>query len=134
MDEFGGNRYDGSEEIFEDAITLYERVAQQRVEQRTLHSRIRIATDIENDIASLGPLGLFLRSQRTGALESLKSLVTIDPTSEQGRLEIVKEQGRVQAYLTVHEWALTMILDGDRASLEVQGDGVDEDEEGYVVD
>jgi hypothetical protein len=120
MDDFSDHPAD--DELFDGVLSVLER-------QRTVHARIRIATDISKDFSGRGPLCLYVKDRRLAACESLKRLVLADPSTEAGRFEIVKEQSSVREYLQVREWAFMMIRDGESAEYEAQGDVVDGEEE-----
>ena len=91
---------DGDEN--DDATDPFFRAGVDDLERRRVLERTgRIAGDIEIDLESKGPLGLYAEDRRTDAAGALRTLATIDPRDAVG---IVEAQAIVREYLRVFEW------------------------------
>lgn len=85
---------DGTEPFFMGAVEELER-------RRILERTGRVAAEIEIDLESKGPLGLYAEDRRKDAANALRLLAGIDPRDAVG---IAEAQGAVREYLRVFEW------------------------------
>lgn len=69
--------------------------------RRSLERIGRVSAEIEIDLESKGPLGLYAEDRRRDAAEALRLLATIDPRDA---VAIAEQQGAVREYLRVFEW------------------------------
>lgn len=85
---------DGTDHFFLGVIGELER-------KRILERTGRIAAEIEIDLDTKGPLGLYAEDRRKDAALALRVLTSVDPRDA---VAITEAQGTVREYLRVFEW------------------------------
>lgn len=89
-----GDDLDGTDPFFLGVVGELER-------RKILERTGRIAAEIEIDLESKGPLGLYAEDRRRDAADALRALAGADPRDA---VAIAELQGTVKEYLRVFEW------------------------------
>ena len=97
--------YDRTDPFFDGAVEDLER-------RRFFERTGRIAAEIEIDLESKGPLGLYAEDRRKDAANALRLLVSIDPRDP---VAITEAQSIVREYLRVFEWVGGWMDQAERA-------------------
>lgn len=82
------------DDLFEDGLSDLER-------RRMLEQSVALAQDIDRDLASNGPLFLYLKHRRAKAREALEALVSVDPKDAPA---IARLQSLVAEYIAPCHW------------------------------
>ena len=82
------------DDLFEDGLTALE-------QRRELEQEVRVADDIERDLAANGPFFEYLKHRRAEALTALQALAAVDPRDA---VAVAMTQAVVSEYLRPCHW------------------------------
>lgn len=103
---------DAEASFFADGMSDIER-------RKWLERTGRIAAEIEIDLETGGPLGLYAKSRRNEAMEALRILADIDPRDA---IAIAEAQAIVREYLRVFAWVAAKIEEAAQATETIKRD------------